>query len=409
MAAGSSSPPRARELEALRIKRSAPPEHPSQLLPMAAGVLLMVAIAAGGYEIYIRTLGLPLEVQTAYVSMQRAGQPGVVLTGSGYVVTQHKYITIGTKILGQIMEEPIEEGQHVKKGDLLGRIDDRDYRAQLHQAIADRDLAAANVRLKEAHAARIRTLYKNKVASRDQLDVADNALAVPRAELARSEAAIDFAKFNVSQCYITSPINGIVLKKYRELGDTINYGGNIQAGGGATDIVQLADTEDMRAEVDINEIDIAKVVLGAQAKVIPDAYFDRSFNATVVKIYPEADRQKGTVKVEVSINHPDLAIIKPEMSARVNFSTVARHADEKPVLLVPKKAIMTVNGAAYTWTIKGGVAEQVTIKRGREIEDGVEIREGLNNGDKVIVEPPASLKEGQAVVAKSGESPERGL
>ncbi len=73
-------------------------------------------------------------MQTAYVTMRRAGQPGVILTGSGYVVTQHKYITIGTKILGQIMEEPIEEGQHVKKGDLLARIDDRDYRAQLHQA-----------------------------------------------------------------------------------------------------------------------------------------------------------------------------------------------------------------------------------------------------------------------------------
>src|SRR5262249_57554466 len=135
---------------------------------------------------------------------------GVILTGSGYVVTKHKYITIGTKILGQIMEEPIEEGQHVKKGDLLARIDDRDYRAQLHQANADRDLAAANVRLKQTQAARIRTLYQGGVASRDQLDVAQNALDTARANLARSEAAIDFAKFNVSQCYITSPLNRIL-------------------------------------------------------------------------------------------------------------------------------------------------------------------------------------------------------
>ena len=67
-----------------------------------------------------------------------------------------------------------------------------------------------------------------------------------------------------------------MLQEYRELGDTINYGGDIQAGGGATDIVQLADTSDMRVEVDINENDIAKVTMGMQAAVIPDAYPDKS-------------------------------------------------------------------------------------------------------------------------------------
>ena len=144
---------------------------------MALALLVLAALAAGGYQVYGRTLGRPTEVQTAYVTMQRGGQPGVILTGSGYVVTGHKYITIGTKILGQIMEEPIEEGQHVKKGELLARIDDRDYLAQLHQAIADRDLAVANVKLKEAQAARLRTLYQKGVESRDQLDVAENALA----------------------------------------------------------------------------------------------------------------------------------------------------------------------------------------------------------------------------------------
>ena len=70
-------------------------------------------------------------------------QPSVLLTGSGYVVTRHKYITIGTKILGQIVEEPIEEGQHIKAGDVLARIDDRDYQAQLRQAIAIRPAGSA--------------------------------------------------------------------------------------------------------------------------------------------------------------------------------------------------------------------------------------------------------------------------
>jgi multidrug resistance efflux pump len=106
-------------------------------------------------------------------------------------------------------------------------------RPSLNQAIADRDLAAANVKLKAAQAARSRELFRNQAVSRDQLDIAENALAVARAELKRSEGAIDYARFNVGQCVIASPIDGIVLQKYRELGDTINYGSNIQAGGGA--------------------------------------------------------------------------------------------------------------------------------------------------------------------------------
>jgi RND family efflux transporter MFP subunit len=393
-------PGRIRDLEALRIRREHAPAPRWRVLTAAVIVLILAAATVAGYEVYARTLGRPLEVETAYVTVQRGNQPGTVLTGSGYVVTRHKYITIGTKILGQIIEEPIEEGQHVKRGDLLARIDDRDYRAQLRQAIADRDLAAANVRLKEAQAARLRELYKSGVESRDSLDVAENALSVARAELARATAAIDYAKFNVSQCYITSPINGIVLQKYRELGDTINYGGDIQAGGGATDIVQLADTDDMRAEVDINEGDISKVAIGSPARVIPDAYPDRSFDATLVKIYPEADRQKGTVKVEVSIHKPDLRIIKPEMSARVNFLDSAVSSDHQPALTVPKKAVVTDGQASYVWTVRDGKAERTAIKRGGELEQGVEVREGLTDGDLVIVDPPQNLTSGQKVASK---------
>ncbi len=390
---------RVRELESLRIRRSPEPRRRPGLIPAVLILLVAIAAAAGTFELYQRTLGRPLEVHTAYVTMQRAGQPSVVLTGSGYIVTRHKYITIGTKILGQIVDEPIEEGQHVKRGDLLARIDDRDYRAQLRQALADRELAAANLKLKQAQAARMRVLFGNGVESRDNLDMAENALAVARAALARADAAIDYARFNVSQCYITSPINGIVLQKYRELGDTINYGGDIQAGGGATDIVQLADTGDMRAEVDINEADISKVAIGAAARVVPDAYPDRSFDATLVKIYPEADRQKGTVKVEVSIHHPDPSIIKPEMSAKVTFSSGSARDDAKPIVLVPRKAVLSDGSGAYVWLVRDGIARRMAIKRGRELEDGFEVRQGLSDGDQVVIEPPADLKDGERVVS----------
>src|SRR5690349_15416524 len=266
-------------LESLRIARAHRPNK-RRGKRIVLIVLTTAALTGAGLfasKLYWHTIGRPLAVQTLIVQSSGRDHPRVLLTGSGYVVTRHKYITIGTKILGQIIAEPIEEGQHVKQGDLLARIDDRDYQAQLRQAQAARELAEANVKLALAKAERAQKLIGSGAISKDDYETAINAAEVAQAQLKRDEAAIDYAKFEVSQCIITSPINGIVLKKYRELGDTINYGGQIQAGGGATDIVQLADTEDMRAEVDINEIDIAKVGLGAPAKVIPDAYPDRAF------------------------------------------------------------------------------------------------------------------------------------
>src|SRR5215469_8548811 len=315
--------------------------------PFLLGLAVTMAFVGVAYALYRRVFTRPLQVETMIITSSQAGQPGILLTGSGYVVTRHKYIIVGTKILGQIVEEPIEEGQRVVKGDLLARIDDRDYQAQLRQAIADRDLADANVRLWQAKAARERELYSGGVVSKDEFETSENSLAVAQSTLRRDEAAIDYAKFEVNQCLIVSPIDGVVLQKYRELGGTINYGGQVQAGGGATDIAQLAYTADMRAEVDINESDIGKLSLGMPTLVVPDAYTNARFDATLVKIYPEADRQKATVKVEVQIHQPNLAMIKPEMSVKANFLAKPASNQEKPSLVVPAKAVLRQESGSY--------------------------------------------------------------
>src|SRR5256886_2950134 len=393
------SPARTKSLEALRITR--PKEKPRRR--RTPGVLLAIIIlvtavgAPTAYEVYSRTVGRPQTVQTIMVVSNRGGQPGVMLTGTGYVVTRHKYITIGTKTLGQIVAEPIEEGQHVRSGDLLAQIDDRDYQAQLRQAAAARDLSESNLRLALARAERARQLIRTGVISKDEYDTTISAAQVAQAALTRDTAAGEYANFFVDQCRITSPIAGIVLQKYRELGDTINFGGQIQAGGGATDIAQLADTDDMRAEVDINEADLAKVSLGSHASVVPAAYADRRFEASLVKVYPKADRQKGTVQVEVQLNQPDLQIIKPEMSVKVSFLENQATATQEPRITVPKGAVRSEEGETYVWTVREGIVQRVGIVRGQETETGIEIEQGLNDGDVVVVSPQANLASGRRV------------
>src|SRR6266481_743839 len=389
------------ELETLRIER--PQERPrrkrSPLISIAMVMVLATVLGAAGYVIYAKTIGQLPTVQTMMIVARTDGKSSVLLTGSGYIVTRHKYITIGTKILGQIVEEPIEEGQHIKAGDVLARIDDRDYQALLRQAIAIRDVAKARLHLLRKKADRVRRLIRSGAISRDDFETEITAAEVAQAELERDEGAVDYAKFNVNQCVIRSPINGIVLKKYRELGDTINFGGQIQAGGGATDIAQLADTDDMRAEVDINEADIAKVGIGSPAVVALDAYPDKPFDAAVVKVYPAADRQKGTVKIEVQIARPDLQIVKPEMGVKVSFLAQKMKNGDEPRLIVPKGAIKTDGTDSYVWIVRDGMAKRATIVRGREIETGVEVTQGVEDGDVVIIAAPVALKDGLRVRA----------
>src|SRR6266702_5343672 len=155
------------ELETLRIER--PQEQPrrkrSRLVSIAIVMLLTTVLGAVSYLIYAKTIGRSPTVQTMMVMARTDRQSSVLLTGSGYIVTRHKYITIGTKILGQIVEEPIEEGQHVKKGELLARIDDRDYQAQLRQAKGACALAEANQRLNSARVERSRDLFDKGIVS----------------------------------------------------------------------------------------------------------------------------------------------------------------------------------------------------------------------------------------------------
>src|SRR5258708_834753 len=387
------------ELETLRIER--PQEQPrrkrSRLISIAMVMVLATVLGAAGYVIYAKTIGQPPTVQTMMIVARTDGKSSVLLTGPRYIITRHKYITIGTKILGQILEEPIEEGQHIKTGYALARNDDRDYQAQLRQAIAIRDVAQANLHLLQNKADRARHLITSGAISTDDFETAITAAEVAQAELERDEAAVDYAKFNVNQCVITSPINGIVLKKYRELGDTINFGGQIQAGGGATDIAQLADTDDMRAEVDINEADIAKVGIGSPVVVALDSYPDKKFDAALVKVYPPAHRQKGAGQITVQIARPDLQIIKPEMSAKVSFLENQPAATQQPRITVPKAAVRIDEGETYVWTVRKCVVQRVGIVRGQETETGIEIKQGLNDGDVVVVSPQAKLANGRKV------------
>jgi RND family efflux transporter MFP subunit len=388
------------ELATLRIDRSTPPRAGSRrrLVWIGGGAaLLLLAAALPAW----RALTRPAAVHVAYAvrSEPGAAPSGPVLSGSGYVVTGDKYISIGVRVAGRIDAYLVDESDRVKQGQALVRLDDRDYQAALARAEAGLRRAEANAALKRKEIERMRALRKLDVASQADLDIKENELRVSEAEAAEIRAEIQQAKVNLDYTVLRAPMDGVVLAKLKEVGEMAVPGGF----AGSGDLIRMANLDDLRAEVDVNEADLGRVRLGQPAEVVPDASQDRHYAARVVKLYPQVNRQKGTLKVEVKILEPD-ETLRPDMSVRIHFLAEAQPARAgDPVVLAPRAALRDEAGAAFVWVVTDGRLRRQPVKTGTEMGDRVAIAEGLLGGEALVVGDAAGLSDGRAVeVAPEG-------
>jgi RND family efflux transporter MFP subunit len=319
--------------------------------------------------------------------------PLPVLSGSGYIVTGDRYVSVGVRVAGRIDHYFVEEGQSVKKSEPLVQLDDRDYRAAVAATEARIASARANLSLAEADLARGRSLRSQGVISQQEYDVLENKAAVARAAIQQLEAELSETKVNLDYTTLRAPADGVVLAKLKEVGEIAVPGGF----AGSGDLIRLANLTDMRAEVDVNEADLNRVHLGQPATVTPDAYPDARYAAAVVKLYPQVDRQKGTLKVEVRIAQPDAKLL-PDMSARVTFLQPADSAAAaEPAVLVPAAAIQrNAQGDNFVWVVNDGHVRQQRIEAGGDVGDKVRITSGLQGGEAVVVSG-APTHEGQRV------------
>ena len=359
-------------------------------------VLALVVLAIGWR--LVRGRAVPVEI--AYATAVDAGkmEAAPVLSGSGYIVTGERYVSIGVRVAGRIDRYFIEEGQTVGKGDALVQLDDRDYRAAVGRVEAGLVLARANTDLAESELRRGRALKRSGVISDQELDVLVNKAAVARAAIAQLEAELASAKVNLEYTTLRAPTDGVVLAKLKEVGEIAVPGGF----AGSGDLVRLANLSDMRAEVDVNEADLERVRMGGPARVTPDAYPNQHYAAQVVKLYPQVDRQKGTLKVEVKILAPDTKLL-PDMSTRVTFladpPAPGTETAQKAVL-VPSGAVQRDNDGSYVWVVDEGRVRRAKVETAGDSGDRVRIVAGLSGGEAVVVGDTA-LHEGTRVTTTS--------
>jgi RND family efflux transporter MFP subunit len=384
------------ELSSLKLDRRAAPKR-RRMPRVVWGVALALVALAGGVA-YRLTLGAPLVVRVAYAERSERGggaaaAAGVVLTGSGYVVTGEKYISIGVRVPGRIDAYLVDESDAVKQGQPLVQLDQRDYVAALARARAALDLARANAELAELEARRQRALAAENVAAQSTLDVKESQLRVAKAEVRQAEAALREAEVALDYTTLRAPRDGVILAKLKEVGEIAVPGGF----AGAGDLIRMADLSDLRAEVDVNEVDLARISLGQRAEVTPDSFPESHYAAELVKLYPQVNRQKGTLKVEVRLLERDEKL-RPDSSVRVAFLAPA----EAPATEgAPPAAVVTVPRAAVrdgrVWVVTEGKLREQRVELGGERGDAVVVRSGLLGGEAVVIRADGELTPGMRV------------
>jgi HlyD family secretion protein len=351
-------------------------------------------------------LGQAPAVRVAYAtrSAPTAGaelRPRTALTGSGYVVTKSQYISLGVRVSGRITDYMVEEGQRVKQGQPLARLDARPFEAEMRRLQAERAIASANIDLYRKDLERLLRLHTSEVSSEAQVDQKENQLRIAQAQQARADAELTRLKLDLEDTVLRAPVDAVVLEKLKEVGEIATPGGF----AGSGELIRLANLSELRAEVDVNESDLARISLDQAAEVIPDADSTRRYAARVVELAPQVNRQKGTLKVEVRILQAD-DWLRPDMSARIDFLEAPEAqpkasgeggAPPSEQVMAPAGAIQRDAQGSFAWVVSDGQLRRQPVETGGSTGDQVLIRSGLLGGEALVVSDSAGLQPGQAV------------
>lgn len=354
-------------------------------------------------------------------------------------------VKISSEVSGEIIELPIIEGQQVKKGDLLVRINPDIYQSSLNRAQASLQNVKANLSqteasLKEAKASyeRNKQLFEKGIISKADWDKAISSYEIAQANresayygVRSASATVNEAIDNLNRTTIYAPMDGTISKLDVELGERVV--GTQQMAG--TEIMRVADLTNMEVEVDVNENDIVKVNISDSTIVEVDAYLKKEFKGVVTEISNSADGilsadQVTNFKVKVRIiedSYKDLVEGKPEyfspfrpgMTATVDIVTDKRNnAINVPISAIAIKTDTTSSKQKSTnkslekndekfecvFIKNGDTAELRVVKTGIQDDSNIEIVTGLEEGEEVIVGPynvvTKTLKNGDKVQIK---------
>jgi RND family efflux transporter MFP subunit len=400
------------ELASLKIDQSARAGG-GRTATWAVAAVLVLLVAGGGWFWMNRTHAAEVRVATV-IARTGAAAPDAVLNASGYV-TARRRATVSSKVTGKVLEVNLEEGQSVRRGEILARLDDAQVRAAL--AVAEAQLEAARrtaaedeARLREAQltSGRRGQLFREGVISRAEVDAAEAQVESLEARIRLAQQQVHVAESLVRQrltdlddMVVRAPFDGVAISKDAQPGEMISP---VSAGGGftRTGIGTIVDMASLEIEVDVSENYINRVRPGQPVEAVLDAYPDWKIPAHVITTVPTADRQRATVRVRIGFDQLDPRIL-PDMGVKVGFlaeRAPAPAADLRARLLVPQAALRNDGDRPVVFVLRGDQVERRAITIGAAEGDRVEVLSGLSDGERVVIDAPASLADGARVIVR---------
>jgi HlyD family secretion protein len=408
-------------------------------------VLALGAAAVGaplGWRVLQERFGVGLLGRACEVdSVTAATEPsvGVALDLTGYLVAS-ELAKVSSSIPGTICEVTVDEGERVSADQLLGRLEDAHYRAELEQAKAN--LAKARAQLEEAlhgsraeDIARARALLDQAKARRDlcaaeserakqmqdsissselerleanrleadaqveefshalrvvELGPRQEQIAALRAEVDQAQASVDKAEYFVDCTRLQAPVSGTVIEHSAELGEAVLPESMV------TTLFVIADLTRLEVEIDIQEQDLARVRIGQPCVISAEAIPGREYQGRLDWFSPVLNRQRGVCQAKVEIADPDEKL-KPDMSCRVRILEKESPGGLTYAIHLPPEAIVRESDGTYVFVLDGRVARRRAVEIGHQGDRGVEIRRGLNSGEIVLLAHDDSLSDGQEV------------
>jgi RND family efflux transporter MFP subunit len=290
----------------------------------------------------------------------------------------------------RLAEINVERARRLVEGSVetQQRLDEAE--AELERARAARESARSTLQAAQED---VRTTELEEAAA--DVAVAEAEGRVPVMEALRDQAAATFEKTRVR-----APFDGVVVLKDAEVGEVVspNSVGSQSRGS----VVTMVDLASLEVQVDLPETSLSNVHLDAPADIWLDAFPEHRYAGRVGRIWPTANRQKATVEIRVQFLETDDRL-RPEMGARVVFAPERAEAaaDEPapaPRILVPKSAIVRIEGQDGVFVLERDVARFRRVALGDERAGRVAVERGLVDGDRIVVEPPVSLSEGDRVL-----------
>ena len=356
-------------------------------------IVLLMAIACGGLFFY-KTNDKKVEFVTAKLNHGKISQ---TVTASG-VINPLSTVIVGTQVSGTIKEIYVDYNSEVKQDQLLALIDPDIFEATVAQRQAALEIAQAQVNVQEndiiyykKHLDRISKLKNASYSTEKEMEEAErnynNALAqlkLQQAQVKQAQAALDSAQTELRYTKITSPVDGIVISKSVEVGQTV------AASFSTPELFSVAeDLTKMEIEASVVEADIAKVAVGQNVNFNVDSFPDKTFSGVVKQVRNQAVTTSNVVtySVIIGIDNSNL-LLKPGMTANVEIIT----AHKENALIVPNAALRFYldENQRYkekgVWVLKNGTPERITIKEGISDDNNTEIlSDELKVGEEIIV------------------------